>query len=346
MPSPLKEVTIIGGGLAGLTLGIGLRQRGIPTTVWEKSSYPRHRVCGEFISGRGQEVLTRLKLDALFFRAGAVKAHTARFFLGSTCSPERPVTPAALCLDRFTLDALLAEHFRFCGGNLHENMRWDGAPGGEGTVLANGRRSRPGAKGPNWFGLKIHARGVAASADLEMHAVKHGYVGLSRLPDGETNVCGLFRSRVPLNEGHAANLLRGEPGSILHERLGRANFDQASFCSVAGISLAPQHASDSTECRIGDALTMVPPVTGNGMSMAFEGAEMALEPLAAWSRGESSWAAAKQRIAETCDRAFATRLAWARRLQWLMLTPLMRGQLGTLVLKSDWLWHFMFARTR
>ena len=46
----MRAVTIIGGGLAGLTLGIGLRQRGVPVTISEAGDYPRHRVCGEFIS--------------------------------------------------------------------------------------------------------------------------------------------------------------------------------------------------------------------------------------------------------------------------------------------------------
>ena len=55
-------ITIVGGGLAGLTLGIGLRQRQIPVAVWEAGNYPRHRVCGEFISGRGQQTLERLRL--------------------------------------------------------------------------------------------------------------------------------------------------------------------------------------------------------------------------------------------------------------------------------------------
>ena len=53
----MKPITIVGGGLAGLTLGIGLRQRGVPVTIWEAGRYPRHRVCGEFISGNGQAVL-------------------------------------------------------------------------------------------------------------------------------------------------------------------------------------------------------------------------------------------------------------------------------------------------
>ena len=79
MPAP-KSITIVGGGLAGLTLGIGLRQKGIPVTVWEAGHYPRHRVCGEFISGRGQDVLTRLGLRETFAQAGLVLARTASFY--------------------------------------------------------------------------------------------------------------------------------------------------------------------------------------------------------------------------------------------------------------------------
>jgi len=47
----MKSITIVGGGLAGLTLGIGLRQRGVPAALWEAGHYPRHRVCGVFICG-------------------------------------------------------------------------------------------------------------------------------------------------------------------------------------------------------------------------------------------------------------------------------------------------------
>src|SRR5207247_6132842 len=101
-----KPITIIGGGLAGLTLGIGLRQRGIPVTVWEAGSYPRHRVCGEFISGCGQEALVRLGLLQAFVQAGAVSACSAAFFSAKGSSPVRPLPAPALCLSRFTMDAV------------------------------------------------------------------------------------------------------------------------------------------------------------------------------------------------------------------------------------------------
>jgi menaquinone-9 beta-reductase len=402
-----KPITIVGGGLAGLTLGIGLRQRGIPVTVWEAGNYPRHRVCGEFISGRGQDVLARLGLRDSFIESGAVLGHTAAFYLGQFGSPVRTLTTPALCLSRYAMDALLAGHLRQAGGEVCENARWREEDYGEGVVRANGRRLQPREDSGQWFGLKVHAHNVLLAADLEMHGSQTGYVGFCRLKDGGVNVCGLFRRpagqdrdaaapasgrRTPLEwfkpypcseskgspspqpsppgeragvraepisnciitakpaTGQRSDLsaLRelSAPGTPLWERLEGAVFDQGSFCSVAGISLRPHRAVSHEACCIGDALTMIPPVTGNGMSMAFEAAELAIEPLAAYSHGESSWIEAWRCVAEACDQAFARRLAWARVLQWLMLMPLLRGWAGSAALHSDLLWRTMFTHTR
>ena len=347
MPA-LKPITIVGGGLAGLTLGIGLRRQNIPVTVCEAGHYPRHRVCGEFVSGRGQDVLARLGLLESCFQAGAVGARTAAFYLGRRGSPVRPLDAPALCLSRFALDTLLAEHFRASGGELRENARWRDGEFDEGVVRANGRRLQPREDGCGWFGLKVHVRNVPLAADLEMHGAQTGYVGFCRLKDGEVNVCGLFRRRAGQPDAPRPwrELLRGEPGTPLRARLGEAVFDEGSFCSVAGFSLRPQRAAARRECCIGDALTMIPPVTGNGMSMAFEAAEMAIGPLAAYSRGEISWSEARQDVAAACDRAFARRLAWARWLQWMMFAPVLRSCAGSRVLRSQLLWRVLFTHTR
>src|SRR5271154_1228393 len=113
-----KPITIVGGGLAGLTLGIGLRQRGVPAAIFEAGSYPRHRVCGEFISGRGQATLARLGLRELGQAAGAVSAHTTAFFSPTRSTLSRPLPSPAICLSRFTLDNVLARKFREIGGEL------------------------------------------------------------------------------------------------------------------------------------------------------------------------------------------------------------------------------------
>jgi 2-polyprenyl-6-methoxyphenol hydroxylase-like FAD-dependent oxidoreductase len=347
---PHKPITIIGGGLAGLTLGIGLRQRDVPVTIWEAGRYPRHRVCGEFISGHGQAVLERLGLLARFEQAGAIPARTVLFVYGKNRSPVRQLASPALCLSRHAMDTLLAETFQQLGGELRLDSRWPSAEVGEGFVFAVGRRTQPAEKSPRWFGVKAHvSRGsqVNLEADLEMHLARDGYIGVNRINGGEVNVCGLFRVREGARRPETkSDWLRGETGSLLHARLGAVEFDPDSFCSVAGLQLQPQRAAVQKECCIGDALTMTPPVTGNGMSMAFESAELAVEPLAAFSRGQLSWRQAKQQIARRCDATFARRLAWARRLQWLMISPAPPGRLGAMLLRSDWLWRLMFTRTR
>jgi menaquinone-9 beta-reductase len=341
-----KPIQIVGGGLAGLTLGIALRKEEVPVTIIEAGNYPRHRVCGEFISGRGLEILDALGLKRAFETAGAVQAETAAFFSETAGAPGRRLPAPALCLSRFVMDKLLADVFQKLGGELHAGERWR-KDFGEGVVRASGRRVQPVENGWRWFGLKAHAKNVSLAADLEMHVSRHGYVGLCRLAGGEVNVCGLFRRQHqadPPQNGFA--LLRNTPGSVLNERLARADFDKSSFCSVAGLSLQPQRAADKSECRIGDALTMIPPVTGNGMSLAFESAQLAAGPLAAFSRGERSWPEAREDVARLCDETFSRRLAWAKWLQTAMFSSLCQNVLFTLAARSEWFWRMAFEKTR
>ncbi len=343
-----KPIQIFGGGLAGLTLGIALRQRNVPVTIHEAGQYPRHRVCGEFISGRGHATLARLGLRQLIDEMGSANALTTAFFTSTKSSTPRPLPTPALCLSRFTLDAALANKFKEVGGELITGKRASLETIGEGIVRATGRRAQVEPDGPRWFGLKIHARNVALVADLEMHVSAQGYVGICKLNAGEVNICGLFRKPAGENSDAATarELLRGQPGSPLRERLAGAEFDEASFCAIAGLSLRPQQAAARAEICVGDAITMIPPVTGNGMSMAFESAELAIAPLTEWSRGEISWSAARERIAHDCDAVFARRLAWAKWLQRLVLTPALQNPLVTLAAHSDWFWRMAFERTR
>jgi len=341
----LKPIEIAGGGLAGLALGIALRKRGIAVTIFEAGNYPRHRVCGEFINGRGLQVLDALELTQKFLDAGAVRAGRAAFFLRKAGTPNHKLPIPALCLSRFVMDKLLADEFQRLGGELRPGERWQ-KDFGEGVVRASGRRLQPVESGWRWFGLKAHAKNVSLAADLEMHVGQNGYVGLCRLAGGEVNVCGLFRRKtggdLPQN---GFDLLRGDSGTALNERLARAGFDEKSFCSVAGLSLQPRRINES-ECCIGDALTMIPPVTGNGMSLAFESAQLAAGPLAAFSGGEISWEQARKTIARLCDKAFSRRLAWAKWLQAAMFSPPGQKILFAFAARSGWFWRMAFEKTR
>ncbi len=70
MTSP-KTVQIIGGGLAGLSLGIALRKAGVPVRIFEANDYPRHRVCGEFVAGLHADTIGKLGIALAFEGAGS-----------------------------------------------------------------------------------------------------------------------------------------------------------------------------------------------------------------------------------------------------------------------------------
>ena len=171
----------------------------------------------------------------------------------------------------------------------------------------------------------------------------------------------LTREVPALAAKHVANLLadmlnrhplkRAEvTGWILHaggrEVLAAAQLEEGSFCSVAGLGLRPQRAIQRSECCVGDALTMIPHVTGNGMSMAFESAELAIEPIARFSRGDLTWAQAQRELASSCDRRFSPRLRWAAWLQRALFQQSACSALLFLAGRSHWFWRRIFERTR
>lgn len=342
-----KSITIVGGGLAGLTLGIGLRLEGVPVVIWEAGHYPRHRVCGEFISGKGQDVLRRLGLLDLPRMLGGRPASLAAFFTTKSRLSTWPLPTPAVCVSRFVLDEWLARKFCALGGELRTGTRWrEEAAAQEGLVRSTGRRVESGEGGRRWYGLKVHARNVSLTADLEMHLGSDAYTGLCRIAEDRVNVCGFFRARANGRSFAQSwkERLAGEVESPLHARLSGAEWLPETFCSVAGISLFGP-ASES-ECSIGDAFTMTPPVTGNGMSMAFESADLAVIPLSEYAKGNLPWAEVLSRVREQCELAFSTRLRWAKMLELLLfqrwISPIAVPMAG----RSGWMGRLLFERTR
>ena len=319
----MKPVTIVGGGLAGLTLGLQLRKKGVPVLLHDAGAYPRHRVCGEYLSGRAISIIESLGLRLGLDRLGAVESSDVLLSLGSSVLSRRTLPQHALCLSRYEFDRFLVHELTKAGGDIQTGHRIPPQPA-EGTVLATGRQPSATQHGWRWFGLKAHARNVNLEAGLEMHISSRGYIGLCRIENNQVNVCGLFRSRSPVPNLASSwkDWLGGDPDSVLQKRIRHAQWDESSFSSIAALSLSPQRASVGTGLRIGDALTMIPPVTGNGMSMAIEGADLAATPLVEWSKNKLDWDSAVQKVALHLDAAFAPRLRHARWLQHAMFDPL------------------------
>jgi flavin-dependent dehydrogenase len=319
MKDPLP-IEIIGGGLAGLSLGYALQRSGLAVTLFEAGDYPRHRVCGEFITGLAASTIQRLALEDLL--KDALHHREVAWFFGDGPSPIQRLPSPALGLSRFALDARLASAFVAAGGTLHCQTRCTDLGAKPGRVLAMGRRR---ARSP-WLGLKIHAFSLPLARDLEVHLGEQAYVGLSRVEENRVNICGLFRRRPVKAKGSHLLLdyIRAAGLAALAERLSAAKLDDRSICAVAGVEFdqnVPAAAVSPAEARIGDACAMVPPFTGNGMAMAFQGAELALDPLLSYARGQKTWPDACRELHLALGRRFRVRLASARALHPYLLQP-------------------------
>lgn len=314
LPDLNRKITITGGGLSGLALASALRIQDIPVTVIEAGRYPRHRVCGEFISGVAVVTLQALGIAPLF---EDVRRHrTLAWFEGGRLLHNDQLREPALGISRYQLDERLRAHVESLGGIVRSGTK--GTPqSGEGHVWAAGRRS---SNGP-WIGLKAHIRGILTTADLEMHAGTNGYAGLAGVENGWTNVCGLFRLDRSIKPGHNGMLvayLEAGGNFNLAERLVGCEWRADSISAVAGFQLGHQQPLPGV-LALGDAESMIPPFTGNGMSMALQAAELAVMPLTAWSQGESSWQQAVNAIRNRLKRRFRRRLTVATTLHAILM---------------------------
>jgi flavin-dependent dehydrogenase len=321
----LQPITIVGGGLAGLSLGIALCKTGVPTHIVEAGDYPRHRVCGEFITGLDDATIDRLEIGPAL--AGAGCHHRVTWFWNGRAVGQNTLPAPARALSRYALDARLAQLFTAAGGRLSTHTRFTASTFAPGWVQTNGRK-RIGAS--PWMGLKLHARGLATIDGLELHFGGGAYVGLSSVEDGWINVCGLFRRRPGLRFDRDDALpacLRASGLHELAERLAGAEVRPGSRCAVAGFAF-DRRITREGGVRLGDACAMIPPFTGNGMAMAFTSAALALDPLVAWSRGDRSWGETARGIRDSLAREFKLRLTSAACLHPFFLARAWQRCLG------------------
>lgn len=303
----MRQISIAGGGLAGLATGIALRRRGVPVVLHEAGNLPRHRVCGEFIAGLDDATIDALGLAPMLADA---PRHTTMLWHARGRAVGRSRLPhPAIGISRHALDARMADAFVAAGGDLRLRSRVPVNPSEEGWVDTSGRRPASGG----WAGMKVHITGFETRANLEFHLGRGVYVGASAVESGAVNICGLFRPPIAGAGSGAERMIShleacglGE----LAERMRAATVVPETFCAVAGVGFAPWPTARGG-LRLGDSAGMIPPFTGDGMAIALQGAVAAAVPLADYSEGICDWADAKARVATATRWKFALRLGTA-----------------------------------
>lgn len=337
----MRPVTIAGAGLAGLALGCALQRAGVSTTIHEAGTLPRHRVCGEFLCGRGAAALSALGLrDTL---AGALEHREVRWYLAAKPILTSSLPAPAYGISRYLLDQRLANHYRESGGRLMERSRYTESAT-EGFVGCSGRE----ATKSDWIGLKLHCTDLRTEADLELHLGENGYLGLSGVESGRVNVCGLFKRRSNLTtrrENWLTEYLVACGLPRIAERVQNGSIDPSSHAGVAGVQFAKPPARQPDRLRLGDAYSVIPPFTGNGMSVALESAEVALPDLLAYAREQQPWQTTIDRIHRHCGQRFNNRLRAARRLHPWISRPAGQHALGMLCRLHLLPFQFLYSRT-
>lgn len=324
-----KSLEIVGGGPAGLAAGILLRRHGVPVDIHEAGDYPRHRVCGEFLCGLDPAMPGMLGLTEAYSHA-AINRSCAWYDRRHKLIYQADLPVQVHGLSRLRMDAAMAAEFTRLGGKLHDHSRVDPA-GKPGRILACGRQA---ARASNWCGLKAHFRHLDLRADLEMHLGSGGYLGLAKIEDGLVNACGLFPADALTTRDPQPHRLAAATRAIglgtLADRLGNAELVVDSLVGCAKFLPGWQSNSDDVSPSIGDALAIIPPFTGNGMTMAIQAADTLSGMMLDYARGACAWPDAVAMARAALHHRFARRLRWAEWAHPVMLHPAGQWLLGTL----------------
>jgi flavin-dependent dehydrogenase len=296
------EVLILGGGVAGCAASIALARKGRSVTLIEREPTPRHKVCGEFLSGEALEDLHALGIDVASL--GAVPINYVRL-AASRRAAEAPLPFPAASLTRKALDtALIAaaiaagvrvergrsvQSLNRAAGNAWRATLDDGTTFEAPTAfLATGKHDLHGHGRPKdphqWVGFKMYYRlSGAQTADLadasELTLYGGGYGGIQPVEDGITNFCCVVKRKYFARAGLRWDALltkMQEDCPHLAMRLDSAEplLDKPITITHIPYGYLRRATEDGLYC-IGDQAAVIPSFTGDGISIALHTARRA-----------------------------------------------------------------------
>jgi flavin-dependent dehydrogenase len=361
------DVLIIGGGPAGCSAAVTLAGAGVKTLVCEAGTFPRSKVCGEFLSPECTQLLTRLGLGTLLRDSGAHPIEAVQLTAPGGAAWTAALPGAAWGLSRRALDDGLAQRALQQGAALRQATTAVGLSGGlargfevdlrttrgktervraRAVVAAYGKRSaldriwaRDFFHRPHAFvGLKAHFRGPSLSNRVVLHSFAGGYCGLAEVEAGRANVSLLvdertFRGRCsgqPAGPAAFVDWMRRQ-NSHLDDWLARAEPVEEKWLSIGQVSFGAKHAVLGDVLMAGDAAGLMAPLAGDGIAMALQSGLMAGGQCLDFLAGRMAPARLRGRYAAAWRGEFSGRLILARMLQAFMLRPrLFAGALGLL----------------
>jgi flavin-dependent dehydrogenase len=345
------DAIVVGAGPAGSAAATILASLQRRVLVFEKDLFPRHKVCGEFLSADALP-----SLDRLGVREEIESATSERMTRGSLHLPVGSAVPfllphPALGISRFRLDDLLARRAQDAGADVRFTARVLSARPdrsgfrvhfvhrqAEGDVLAGvvigawgrwdaldralersflGRRSR-------FFGWSRDYVGETAFLDGEvrLYLFAGGYCGLSRVEGGAVNLAGVVSERVRTRSGPGWESVvdrarRGNPA--LDADLAKLMGGPVGFLGTGPVFFTAKPPTEDGILMAGDAAGVLDPFSGEGQAAALASGILAAETAEQLLSGELSREECARAYSEAWRRRFARRFAWSAAFRRLML---------------------------
>jgi flavin-dependent dehydrogenase len=334
-PHSSVDVALKGAGPAGSTLAALLARRGCSVALIDRDTFPRDKLCGEFLSYDALPIVEDFGIDL-----GNAPAITRCRLVSRRRTYEFEFPRAARGVSRLLLDDRLFRHAVEQGAQPVQATVTSASSDRVGTdrgeirarvvVGAWGRwgrfdqqleRSFVRDRAHRNFGFKRHYGGPQSDV-IELYSFDRGYLGVSAIENGRTNICGLVHSsRLAGHKGRWQSFVdeirREEPQ--LESMYARYEPAQDGFLSSEPVIFRARSAVEQGIFMIGDASGVIDPLTGNGMAMAMQSAGLAELFIFHVLSGKRDFAEKTYRRRHR--EFFAPRIRWSRRVAFLLSRP-------------------------
>ena len=303
-----EPVVIIGGGLAGLVAAIHLRNTNHNVIVIEKNEFPKHKVCGEYISNEVLPYLESLGLDIKSLKPTHIEKLSFSLLSGKSIDVKLPL--GGFGISRYTLDQYLFDEATARGCKIVQETVADiSFADNSFTIVTNlnsytasivlgafGKRSNLDLKlkrnfiqkKSNWLGVKAHYKLDFPNDLVGLHHFRGGYCGVSKVENDLVNICYLsnyetFKQFKSISDYQNSVLSQN---SNLKEIFNRADLQFEKPLTISQVSFEKKNSIDNHIVMIGDTAGLIHPLCGNGMAMAIHSAKIASDLVTEFSAGK------------------------------------------------------------
>lgn len=341
------DIAITGGGLAGISLSILLAEKGWAVCLFEKETYPFHKVCGEYISMESWDFLIRLGLPLEKWQLPKINKLNITSPNGEMIHADLPL--GGFGISRFKLDAALAEIAQTKGVDIFENTKVFDIHFEEGyhrietsaglftstvACACYGKKSNLDVKwkrqflqrdeNRNYVGVKYHVSINLPANQISLHNFAGGYCGISKIEGDRYCLCYLTKSENLKNNNQSIHtmeekILKRNP--LLRKLLEEAVILYESPLTISQICFSKKTKVENHVLCIGDAAGMITPLCGNGMSMALHGSKIAAESISLFLDKQISRERMENSYLKNWNRLFAGRLKTGRLIQRFFGNP-------------------------